>query len=707
MSTKHFFTNWAGYEHKVPVMRENRQGDYISYGLVNEYPYYLLDNYRRSSKHNAIVNGKVSYIIGNGWQPQDESTVEQQAQFIRFFDTICGNDDLNDLTEKLALDFEIFNGFAIEVTWSRNGTIGGLAHVPFESIRMNKDECTFQVAEWYNEELVQKFPKGAEINKYTKFDPNKRVGKQLYYYRVYSAGIKHYPLPEYLGGLAWIEADVQIANFHNNNLRNNFWGGYLINFNNGIPTPEEQADIERQIKRKFSGTDNAGRFVVSFNDDATKAPTLLPLVPSDMDKQFEMLNRAVQQEIFVSHRVTNPMLFGIKTEGQLGGRNELLEAYELFKNTYINDRCKRIERQINYLASFNNVPELRLVPSEPVTEKLSEQVLIGIMTPEELRDKAGLPPIEQPAGPAAESTPEQQMVSNEAIRKLSGREYQNLMRIVRHYIQNKITLEVARTMLSTGFGLNPEQIDTLLGVNKQTFKQEFSNAAEDDEWTDEHYEALETLAMRFGSDESGFDVFNTRQILFFEDNTPVAAQLNFNAKMAFAELSAEDKALDEKIVNYRKTNRGASIKDMAKLFKVSVKRIMTRVDYLLANNRYPLSEAITDVTGEALEEKIADITVEEGSKSAAKAIVSLETRYKYAWIKPYSNANIKKSRRFCQIMQRMSDAGKIYTRDEIDAISTMMNYNVWTRRGGWWRTPSGVNSPSCRHTWEQLIVKRK
>ncbi len=62
----------------------------------------------------------------------------------------------------------------------------------------------------------------------------------------------------------------QVANFHNNNLRNNFWGGYLINFNNGIPTPEEQGDIERQIKRKFSGTDNAGRFVVTFNDDVSK-----------------------------------------------------------------------------------------------------------------------------------------------------------------------------------------------------------------------------------------------------------------------------------------------------------------------------------------------------------------------------------------------------------------------------------------------------
>ncbi len=717
MSIKHFFTSWPGFEHKVPIMKENRQADFISYGLVNEYPYYLLDNYRRSSKHNAIVNGKVTYILGNGWQPEAEATVEQQAQFIRFFDTICGQDDLNDLTEKLALDFEIFNGFAIEVTWAKNGSIGALAHVPFEQIRMNKDDDQFQVAEWYTSEMVQKFPRPDEICKYPKFDPNKRIGKQLYYYRVYSAGVKYYPLPEYLGGLAWIEADVQVANFHNQNLRNNFWGGYLINFNNGIPTPEEQADIERQIKRKFSGTDNAGRFVVSFNDDVTKAPTLAPLTPSDMDKQFEILNRAIQQEIFVSHRVTNPMLFGIKTEGQLGGRNEIVEAYELFKNTYINDRTKRIERQINYLASFNQVAPLRLIPTEPISERLSEQAMIGIMTPEELREKAGLPPLE----PATETTtngqpaePAQQMASNEAIRKLSGREYQNLMRIVRHYIQEKITLEVARTMLASGFGLNTQQIDTLLGVNKQSFAQatqtpqDEANQHEAEEWTDEHYEALETLVMRFGSDASEYEILGTKQLIYFSETEPIAPQLDFNQKMAFAQLSAEDKALDQRIIDYRKTNRTASIKEMAKEFGVSTKKLMTRVDYLLANKRYPLAEAITDITGEALEEKIAEIRIEEGiPKADAKKIVALETRYRYAWIKPYTNAFLKTSRRFCQIMQNASDAGKIYTRAEIDSISTMMNYNVWTRRGGWWKTPSGVNSPSCRHTWEQVVVKRK
>ncbi len=102
------------------------------------------------------------------------------------------------------------------------------------------------------------------------------------------------------------------------------------------------------IKRKFSGTDNAGRFVVTFNDDVSKAPTLEPLTPSDMDKQFEILNKTVQQEIFISHRVVNPMLFGVKTEGQLGGRQEMVEVA-----TNISDKWKAlIGKDINDAIRF-------------------------------------------------------------------------------------------------------------------------------------------------------------------------------------------------------------------------------------------------------------------------------------------------------------------------------------------------------------------
>jgi len=744
MSIKQSFTQWLGIEHKVPVMLENKAGKYITYGAFNEYPYYLLDNYRRSSKHNAIVNGKVNYIVGGGWKAGDKMTVEQQARYAKFFDGLSEHDDLNDITEKLVLDLEIFNGFAVCVHWNKMGTIAKMEHVPFEKIRVDKEERMFQVAEWYNDDMVQLFPKIGDVEKIPAFDPDNRIGKQLFYYRVYAAGVKSYPLPEYMGGLAWIEADVQVANFHNNNLRNNFWGGYLINFNNGIPTPEEQGDIERQIKRKFSGTDNAGRFVVTFNDDVSKAPTLEPLTPSDMDKQFEILNKAIQQEIFISHRVVNPMLFGVKTEGQLGGRQELVEAYELFKATYINDRVRKVERMINYLGSFNGVEGMELIPVEPITERLSETAMIQAMTPTELREKAGLPAIEvktessvqdvitainslsplvankvlesmspneiralvslpakaegQGLSPdtATEVSPEptapQGLASNDNIKKLSGREYQNLMRIVRHYAQDKITLDMARTMLASGFGLNADEVNTLLGVQEQKFSNDPNEpwwGEEDDEsdigWGDEEFKVLEVVASKFGSNADEYVVMNSRPIRFDSD-------LDTQVRQAFAELGEEEKELDKKIEAYRKKNRDASVEEMAKEFGVSKAKVAKRVAYLMNKDRYPIARAV-------------DTIAKEGAKPTAEPV--LEVRYKYAWAAGFSNADKSSSREFCKVMLDLADQGKVYTRQDIDGISSIMGYSVWNRRGGWYHMKNGVNRPQCRHVWEQQIVIRK
>jgi hypothetical protein len=696
-STQHF-TQWLGIEHKVPVMLENRSGKYITYGFANEYPYYLLDNYRRSSKHNAIVNGKVNYIMGGGWQAGDNLTVEQEARFIKFFDGMSSTEDLNDITEKLVLDLEIFNGFAVAVTWSKLGTIAKMEHVPFEKIRVDKEEKMFQVADWYNDDMMQLFPKVGDIEKIPAFDPENRLGKQLFYYRVYAAGVKHYPLPEYIGGNAWIEADVQVANFHNNNLRNNFWGGYLINFNNGIPTPEEQGDIERQIKRKFSGTDNAGRFVVTFNDDAAKAPTLEPLTPSDMDKQFEILNKAIQQEIFIAHRVTNPMLFGVKTEGQLGGRNELVEAYELFKATYVNDRVRKVERMINYLGSFNGVEGMELIPVEPITERLSEQALLQIMTQDELREKAGLQPLEKPAdvvGPNPQPDEQPQAVealqSNDNIKKLSGREYQNLMRIVRQYMQEKITLEMARTMLSAGFGLSSQEIDTMLGVQSQEFSEPTWGEEDDEDygWGDEEFKVLEVVASKFGSHADDYHVMHSKPMRF-------DSNIDENIRLAFAELGEEEKELDLKIEAYRKKNRDASVEEMAKEFGVSKAKVAKRVAYLITKDRYPISRAV---------DKIAEQNLPKNVKEVAEPV--LEVRYKYAWATGFSNKDKGSSREFCKVMLDLAGQGKVYTREDIDGISAIMGYSVWNRRGGWYHTPSGVNRPQCRHVWEQQLVIRK
>ena len=729
-SKKYAFSGWPAYEHKVPVMIENKQHDYIMYGLQNEYPYYLLQMFKRSAKHNAIINGKVQYIIGKGWAVKEDAQLLARAKAEKFLTDINEYEDLNDLTDKLALDLEIFNGFAVAVTWAKDKkSIARLEHYPMQKVRVDKQDKWFQVADWYDALMIQKFPSGAQVERIPAFDPDNRVGKQLLYYRCYAPGVEHYPLPNYMGGLAWIEADVEVANFHINNLKNGFVASAILNLNNGVPEPEEQEEVERQVNRKFSGTNNAGRLIVNFNDDVSKAPTITTLQASDLDKQFDILNKTIQQEIFVAHNVVNPMLFGVKTEGQLGGRAELVEAYELFKNTYINDRQQKLERVINYLASFNSIDGLYLQPTEPITEQLSETVMSQVATKDELREKLGLPilqeeelggarlvadainalsplvankvlesmspneiralaalppkaegqalPADAATGAEADPAAEQQM-TNSVLRSLTGREYQGMMRIVRQFTQGKISKEQAALLLQNGYGLQPEEVNIMLGEDADP-TTEFS--ADDDQ-----EEMLKKVAALFGANESDYVVLSSTPMRFESDE-----QLVKSERMMFA-VEPQNKALDKLILDYRDRNPRATVEQIAKAIDRPLADVAKRIQYLIDNNRYPVSR-----------------TIDQKTKDAPTSEPILEVRYKYNWAPEFKGkASKTTSRKFCQVMMDMASSGKLYTREDINQISAIMGYSVWTRRGGWYTVPNtDIRKPQCRHVWEQQLVMRK
>ena len=679
-----FSFEWAGYQHKVPVMRESSQGKYITYGVENEYPYYLLDMYRRSAKHNAIVNGKVNYVCGNGWVFDQDASILSKAQAQKFIEYANDTESLNDLTEKLVIDLEIYNGFAVAVTWAKNKTIYCLEHVPFERVRVSVDEGCYYVAEWYTPDGTKRVPNAKKVELYYPFDDKKRAGTQLLYYRVYAPGTMAYPLPEYLGGLAWIEADVEVANFHNNNLRNNFWGGYLINFPNGIPSKEKQADIERNIKKKWGGTDNAGRFLVNFSDDPSRKPTFDPLTPSTMDRQFEMLNETIQSEIFISHRVTSPQLFGVKTEGQLGGRNELIESYEVFKNVYVLDRQKKVERIVNWLAGFNQCAKLTLTEKPPIYERWSEQSLLTIMTEDEKREKAGLEPLSKVSGgdgtQNADGTPSVPIAANENIKKLSGREYQNLARIIRQFGQGKLTETQAKMMLRAGFGLSDEEIKALL---EDVTPTNFDNV-----------ELLKMSASTLGISEEDCEcLFSTPFVYNFEDTEEAihnrAESFESEHINKHLQFRIPESELDQYIVKAYKDNPEQSVEDLSKKTGWSKKRIGERLQDLINTGKVKIAERIKTNT-----------------KVEPKAEEKLEIRYKYAWSPEFPNTAglIDSSREFCRTMLELN---RLYTREDINTLSRIMGYSIWNRRGGWYTQPNGVPRPQCRHIWLQQIVVNK
>ena len=390
--------------YKVPIFKEIKGKEWVIYGddenleFNNRYGDFLIQCFDRSAKNNAIITGKANYIFGKGWTTDKLEDAKISAKIEGWLENINSYETANDVLRQVALDYTISGGFFLEIIWEKGGKkIASVNHIPFNYLRSNKDNTKFfYTKEWYKSNPMM----NEDWEVFEAFDVNKPKGKQILYVKEYRPGVQTYTLPDYIGAIPFIVCDYSIANFHRNNIENNFWGGYLLNFPMTVPDQSIQDSITARFTQKHTGSDNAGRVVVTFSDGVESQPTLLNLQPSDLDKQFDILNKTVQQEIFTGHKITSGMLFGIKTEGQLGGRTELLEAWEHFYKTYIVYKQDVITRVFNNLLQVNGLPPvLKIKPIEPIGVTWSEATYVSVMTKDELREKLGLPKLEVAQAP--------------------------------------------------------------------------------------------------------------------------------------------------------------------------------------------------------------------------------------------------------------------------------------------------------------------
>jgi hypothetical protein len=375
------------HDNVLPVFKENKAKGYVTFGADNLYPEFLIELFNKSPKHNAIVSSKASYISGVGTKVFGQNTVdiakaEAKIKAINAYET------LDQVKGKIAYDLELFIGYCLEVIWNKAKTaIAEIYHIPFKNIRKGLEGEYVYCEDWTDRK--------AEQVHYQPFNATTRESKSLYYCQFYRPGQGEYPLPDYVGALKYIEVDTEISNYYLNSIKNGFTAQTHIQLFKGIPTPEEARATARRFKENYQGTDNAGGLIIQYNDPQEKESVISNLQPSDFDKQFDLLNKTVQQEIFVAHKVNSPMLFGVRVEGQLGGRSEMIEAYEMFQQSYIEPRQQKIDDTLTYLFEFISPVRLETINKPPIGVDYVALFTAGLLTQDEARKELGFEAIEK------------------------------------------------------------------------------------------------------------------------------------------------------------------------------------------------------------------------------------------------------------------------------------------------------------------------
>jgi len=660
----------------LPIYKEVKGKDYIYYGERNDYPNYLLRIYNNSAKHNAIVTGKVDYICGNGWGVKSEDEMEKAKVFGMIDKVNRKEESLNELTNKLVTDLTIFGGYYLQVIWTKaTGEIAELYHVDYYKVRTNADNSEFYVSDnWIKNDNVNPRP---DFDTYPAFDPNNPTGSQILYFKEYRAGVNTYSLPDYRGAISYIELDISIGEYHLNTINNGMFSSKLINLNGGKVSQEEEDRIEKQFQNKFSGSKNAGKFMLAFNDSKENEPSIIDLSGTELDKHFDLLNLTVQQEIFSGHKITSPMLFGIKTEGQLGGRSELRDAYQLFQNTYINAKQRAIEETINYLYKFNDVTaKLELKPTEPISFEFSEAIISANMTQDEIREKLSLPAIEKVESDS----------SKEIINALNSLNPTILAKVMENLSKDEIRSLIG-FKVATEVSVPAEDLDSVTGLEL--------GFSDNMHLTCSHTKKDEEILALFEGKGMSRDRFKVIQ----NDRMVFSASIDeFVKQELFAEYQLNE--VQRKILSQIQADPNVTIPQIAKATGIDEAAIIGRINTLIDDN--VLTEDISRVglitrkvtrTGEAAIKRLEPVT-------SFRVLYSYEER-------PNVPAAASGSRPLCERLYQGGNS-MLFTREEIQNISNQLGYSVFQLCGGWYTNPNtGRRTPFCRHEWRRNVVVEK
>lgn len=370
-------------EARQPEYKEKKGegGGYIEFGYKNDYPNYLNDLFNKSAKHNAIIKGKVNYITGNGFKiVGDADPIGEQ-----FIASANRSESLTEILRKASTDIEIFGGAYLQIIWSQaGGNLAEVYHLDYTKVRSNEDNTQF----WYSDNWKDNKYK-REV--YNAFNSQLRQGTQILYLKEYRPNLNAYALPGYFGALNYIESDIEISKHILGNAQTGFSASKLITLPNGEPTDDEKRTIERKFTDRFTGSDGK-KFILSFTSDASRKPIVDDLGASDITKEdFQNVDKLIQQNLYAGHQITAPDLFGIATPGQLGTRQQMRDSYEIFQNTYVNDKQIYLEQVFTELAKLRGASsKLQIIPVEPIGIDFSENVILSVAPKQWILEKLGI-----------------------------------------------------------------------------------------------------------------------------------------------------------------------------------------------------------------------------------------------------------------------------------------------------------------------------
>jgi hypothetical protein len=371
------FMQFASYT--APAIVEHKNKHWVEYGEDNDYYQYLIDLYLGSPTNNAAIKGISDLVYGLGLEVvKSDRNLKGYIEFKKLIKPDC--------IRAVTLDLKMLGQYAFHCVKSKDKkSYVKVSHWPIQTLRPERCNDKGEIEGWYFCADWAKLKRGQQPKRFASFGFDENENECILVVKPYSTGSYYFAPVDYQGGTQWADLECEISNYHINNIKNGLAPSMLINFNNGQPPEEVRNAIEGQINAKWSGSSNAGRAIISFNDSKETATEITPVQLSDAHNQYEFLSRESTQKIMLSHRIVSPMLLGIKDNTGLGNNaDELRSASILFDNIVIRPFQRLIIEGVEKVLNANGISlemyfktlqplEFTDLSGKEVTEEVKEQ----------------------------------------------------------------------------------------------------------------------------------------------------------------------------------------------------------------------------------------------------------------------------------------------------------------------------------------------
>ncbi len=353
--------NLSAYE--TPRAIEEKHKDYVQYGEDNNYYTFLIDNFLQSATNNAAIKSISDLIYGKGLCIEGLEIDSKEVKELR---KLINHRDL----KKIILERKMLGQAAMQVIYSKEGNnrkVVGIKHFPIHTLRPEKMNSEGVIENYYyHPDWVNKSP--ADVLRKIPTFGNSKEKIELFIIKPYVSGYSYFSPVGYSGALPYCELEDEIADYLLNEAKNSFSGTKVINFNNGVPSEKERSAISNDVKKKLTGS-RGQKVIVAFNESADNKATVEDISLNDAPSHYEYLANEAMHKILIGHRVTSPMLLGIKDGGNglASNSDEIMVASQLFNSTVIRNFQDEILDSLEEILELNGeVPELILVTSQPI-----------------------------------------------------------------------------------------------------------------------------------------------------------------------------------------------------------------------------------------------------------------------------------------------------------------------------------------------------